>query len=164
MKNKKRYIILGLIFLIVFISLIFVSKKEKLITNTYPIDEKNIEENTPAKNEIPVKEKTDNIFSTVSKDEIINKITVSLEILDKKYLVKVNDGATVYEVMKIARDQGFYFNGKEHLGLGFFVEEINGVRGNGGKYWMYYVNDKEAELGISRYIIKKGDIISWKLK
>jgi hypothetical protein len=29
---------------------------------------------------------------------------------------------------------------------------------------MYYINGKEAEIGISSYIPKNGDMIEWKLK
>ena len=29
---------------------------------------------------------------------------------------------------------------------------------------MYYINDKEASLGVSSYTVKEGDIIEWKLK
>ena len=57
---------------------------------------------------------------------------------------------------------GFTFKYKEYPSMGIFVEEINGVRGSQGKYWIYYVNDKEAEVGISKNIVKDGDIISWK--
>ena len=56
----------------------------------------------------------------------------------------------------------FSFKTKEYPGLGYFVEEINGVGGGQGKYWIYYVNGKEASVGIKDYVVKEGDIISWK--
>ena len=54
------------------------------------------------------------------------------------------------------------FKEKNYLGMGKFVEEINGVKSNGEKYWIYYVNNKKANIGISNYKINEGDIVSWK--
>lgn len=89
-------------------------------------------------------------------------ITVSLNTLDKNYSVKVEKDATVYDVMKNAEKEGFSFLGREYPQLGFFVDEINGIKNESNKYWIYYVNETEASVGVSKYIIKEGDIISWK--
>lgn len=64
----------------------------------------------------------------------------------------------------IRKDYPFTFSGKEYSGLGFFVEEINGVKNNTqeGRYWIYYINGKKAQVGISSYILKPNDIIMWK--
>jgi len=48
--------------------------------------------------------------------------------------------------------------------LGDFVVSINGNDGGGKKYWLYYVNGKEAEVGAGAYETKTGDLIEWKLK
>lgn len=76
------------------------------------------------------------------------------------------ENSTVYDLMKQAQfqDQNFSFGGKEFSGLGFFVEEINGVSQNPkqGYYWIYYVNGKAASLGVSQYKIKNNDIINWR--
>lgn len=89
-------------------------------------------------------------------------ITVSLNTLDKNYSVKVEKDGTVYDVMKNAEKEGFSFLGRKYPQLGFFVDEINGIKNESNKYWIYYVNEKEASVGVSKYIIKEGDIISWK--
>jgi hypothetical protein len=47
--------------------------------------------------------------------------------------------------------------------MGIFIEEINGIRGD-NKYWIYSVNGIEASVGVSRFRLKSGDIISWELK
>ena len=56
------------------------------------------------------------------------------------------------------------FSGKEYSSMGFFVEEINGVKNDNlaGKYWIYYINGQSAQVGISNYIIKPNDLIEWK--
>ena len=92
-------------------------------------------------------------------------IKVSLEVLDKKYDKEVNEGSTVFEVMqKIQKENNFSFKYKEYPSLGIFVDEINGLSESPGKYWIYYVNGEEASVGVSKKIIKSGDIISWKQK
>jgi hypothetical protein len=48
--------------------------------------------------------------------------------------------------------------------FGYFVTSIDGVVGNGPKYWTFCVNDKEASVGASSYITKYSDRITWKLQ
>lgn len=94
-------------------------------------------------------------------------IKVSLNLQNRKYETEINEGATVFEVMqKIQKenDNNFSFGYKEYPSLGVFVDEINEVKGDLGKYWIYYVNGKEASVGVSKNIIKNGDIISWEKK
>lgn len=48
--------------------------------------------------------------------------------------------------------------------LGHFITAIQGKKNNDepGKYWIYYINDKKATVGISTYILQPHDIIEWK--
>jgi hypothetical protein len=46
-------------------------------------------------------------------------------------------------------------------GLGNFIDEINGIKGTKGRYWIYYINNKKASVGVSKYFVKNGDIIKW---
>ncbi|HUD81569.1 MAG TPA: DUF4430 domain-containing protein [Patescibacteria group bacterium] len=48
--------------------------------------------------------------------------------------------------------------------FGYLVTSINGVVGNGPKYWTFYVNGREASVGASSYITKSSDKITWKLE
>lgn len=47
--------------------------------------------------------------------------------------------------------------------FGPLVESINGVQG-GGKYWMLYVNGKQAAVGAAAYVTKSADTIEWKFE
>jgi cell division protein YceG involved in septum cleavage len=48
---------------------------------------------------------------------------------------------------------------------GPFVVAIDGVKGGpGGKYWLYYVNGKQAAVGAAAYKTKNGETITWKLQ
>jgi hypothetical protein len=48
--------------------------------------------------------------------------------------------------------------------FGKFVTSIDGVYGNGPKYWTLYVNNKESNVGASAYTTKSSDTITWKLQ
>ena len=96
-----------------------------------------------------------------------NTTKVYLKILDKKYETEIKEGSTAFEVMqKIQsennKDNPLIFKYKEYNGLGIFINEINGLKGGGDGNWLYFVNEKEANVGVSNYKIKNGDIISWK--
>jgi hypothetical protein len=73
------------------------------------------------------------------------------------------ENSTVYEFMnKLKNKDKINFTEKNYTGMGKFISEINGIKGNGVKNWIYYVNGVKAEVGVSNYKINKGDIISWK--
>ena len=48
--------------------------------------------------------------------------------------------------------------------LGEYVTAINGNNGGGSKYWIFYVNGQEAQVGAGAYITKNADNIQWKLQ
>ncbi|OGI94127.1 hypothetical protein A3A07_00810 [Candidatus Nomurabacteria bacterium RIFCSPLOWO2_01_FULL_41_52] len=70
---------------------------------------------------------------------------------------------TVYDFMsKLRSERKIDFTEKNYIGMGKFIETINGIRGNGEKNWIYYVNGEKAKIGVSNYKINMGDIVSWK--
>lgn len=71
----------------------------------------------------------------------------------------------LYDALVKERDAGkITFSGKNYPGLGFFVTDIGTLHAGSGKYLLYYINGKEATVGISSYTLKDGDIIEWKLE
>ena len=47
----------------------------------------------------------------------------------------------------------------------FFVEAINGTEnGKDGRYWLYYVNEKFADVGCSNYVLNDNDLVEWKFE
>jgi hypothetical protein len=93
-----------------------------------------------------------------------NTINVSLKVDSNNYAVAVNPGATVLDVMKKAADQGFAYSGQDSASMGYYVDEVNGVKNNNdkGQYWSFYINDKMAQAGISTQTVQAGDTITWK--
>tara|TARA_Y100000310_G_C20688913_1_gene820929 strand:+ start:1796 stop:2485 length:690 start_codon:yes stop_codon:yes gene_type:complete len=92
-------------------------------------------------------------------------IPISLEVEEVTYELHVEPGSSVHDAMAKAQETSdLNFTGRQFAELGFFVEEINGVKQNprAGKYWIYYINGRKAEVGISVYIVQENDIISWK--
>jgi len=101
-------------------------------------------------------------FSPVAQKETI---LVNLVVEEVEYEMSVVPGSSAYDVMVQAQEtSNLSFEGSEFSGLGFFVEEINGLRQNPrvGKYWIYYINDRAAKVGISVYRVKTNDVILWK--
>jgi len=52
----------------------------------------------------------------------------------------------------------------EETSLGALVLEIDGVAQGDGKYWLYYVDDKEATIGAQAYFCQDKEQIIWELK
>jgi len=99
-------------------------------------------------------------ISTPENNVEINKII--LEVNDKKYENEIKGQISVYDFMSQLQKEGkITFKEKYYSGMGEFIEEINGIK-NGDKNWIYYVNGKKAEIGVSNYQIKTGDVVSWK--
>lgn len=144
MKNKKIIIIVSLIISLIIIFLII----HPSVLRTPPL-------NRGGRN-------TNQIVPKALSER---NIKVSLVVLDKKYETEIKEGSTVYDAMKSiesVKDNNFSFKTKEYPSLGIFVDGINGIMGKSGQYWIYYVNDKEASVSVSKYNINNGDIISWK--
>lgn len=169
MKTKERKILIGglVLLIILFLTFFFLNKKKE-IPIIVPLEQNYTEEKIEGV--VPIKSQKNNGIDTINTAKIgqnENNIKVTLSVLDKKYEVRTQEGSSVFEMMKILEEESttsnkFNFKYKEVSGLGSFITEINGVKGTPGKYWMYYVNDKLASVGVSNYILKEGDIISWK--
>jgi hypothetical protein len=169
---KYKYTKILILILIIIASATFIFSKRfsiSSIKNSEVVSSKAVEEINFAKNREeskPVKNQSTQPKANqdLKKDEP-NQIEVSLKVLGKDYKTRVNIGDTVLDAMnKIAseKENNFSFKTKDYGDLGSFVSEINGVEGKPGEYWLYYLNDKKASLGISKNVLKQGDSILWK--
>ncbi|OGH76574.1 MAG: hypothetical protein A3F22_04510 [Candidatus Magasanikbacteria bacterium RIFCSPHIGHO2_12_FULL_41_16] len=94
-----------------------------------------------------------------------NLIAAKIIIGENEYLINVTPSSSVYDALIQMNKSGqASFNFKEFSGLGYFVEGINGKTSDKlrGRYWIYYINGVKAQMGISQYILKSNDIITWK--
>ena len=73
-------------------------------------------------------------------------------------------GATVFTLMETMRANGqLSFHDREFGGsLGKFIDEINGVKNTPKYFWIYYINNEKAKVGVSNYILQPDDVITWK--
>jgi len=104
-----------------------------------------------------------NITATTSEQFLSAQMTVG----DKIYQLRFTAGEKLIDTMEKLQamsDQSFSMATKEYIGMGKFVEEINGIKNNPAQseYWGYYINGISAQIGASSYILKEGDNIEWK--
>lgn len=166
MKNKKIKKFIGLISIIIIIIIGFItfyqkSKTDQLVfkSNNFILKDNKIEIVEVDRDNFQTKNQTD------KKNNLIYTEDVLLYVNDKRYSTYLNEGDTVYDVMnRIKEDGGLSFEGKNYPSLGFFITKVNEIKNGDSKYLIYYVNNKQAQVGVSNYVLKKGDIINWKLE
>lgn len=162
-KNQKNILIISFLVLIIIICSFYLSSYLNINRQgrlEQPLSIVNVEL-SPQIEAKPLSE------ATSRKAEVKKEKTVIVNVLNQKYTTTINNNNSVYEVMENLqknKENNFSFNYKEYPTLGIFIDEINKTRGENGKYWIYFVNEKEASVGVSKYIIKDGDVIKWELK
>ena len=107
-------------------------------------------------------EKTDSTTTPLD-----NFQTASLTVNDQNYTLQFKPGENLLTAMRRLQTSSikpFSFSGQEYAGLGFFVDSINDIKNNPSKnlYWIYYINEQSANIGVSFYLLKPEDIIKWK--
>ena len=165
MKNKKniKRILASLFIIISFFTIFFI--QNHFYKNDPPVlvDEvvniiSEVKENTQ---EIEDKKPTIKINS----EDKGNQKFVSIKVDKNIYTTPIDENDSVYDAMKKVRDDksnNFSFTTKEYPSIGYFISEINNIKGSVGHYWIYYVNDIMASVGVSEYMLQPGDIITWK--
>ena len=79
--------------------------------------------------------------------------------------VKFAPNVLLYDALVQEEKEGrIDFSGKMYPNLGFFVTDIGTLHSGNGKNLIYYINGKEATVGVSSYTLKDGDVIEWKLE
>ena len=91
--------------------------------------------------------------------------STTLEIETKQFNSKLASATTVYNFMQRLKDEGqIVFTEKTFAGMGKLIDGLNGIKNNGDKNWIYYVNGIKATVGVSNYQINPGDVVSWKFE
>ena len=139
------------------------------ITSTNPTPEKQASQpKIPRKNEPATNTKkttTTTTSTTAPTEPETYAINITIEINGQKYPVGLAEKSTAYDAMsKLVADKKIAATFKEFSGMGYFVDEIDGVKtdNKNGKYWIYYLNNEPAKMGISAYVLKNTDLITWK--
>jgi len=160
MKNKKIILTIGLILaFIAFFVFIFLSP-QKITTIAPP-------SNLPLlKGEVPEAEEVIKETKPTPKPlsaQNTEKVTVIFG--EEKITLSTPANTTFYDALMKAKNSGaITFSGKNYPSLGFFLTDIGALHSGDGKDLLYYINGKEATVGVSSYILKNGDILEWKLE
>lgn len=165
---KNKYIKIFLFLLLIFLFVVFLyqyfkkANHSESVVNTAPTIEapKLVSRNTENRKTI-----TNQISETkeIVPEVDTNKINIQIVVEGKVYESNVKEGVSIYQAMidLSLQNKDFVFTSKDYSGMGMFVDSINGVQGKDGKYWVYYLNDKKASIGISKNFLKEGDAIRW---
>jgi len=80
--------------------------------------------------------------------------------------IKLEGSQTVLDILnKLTSENEISLEVQEYEGLGSLVTKI-GEQANGqdNKYWQYYVNGEQVQVGAAQYQLKSGDNVEWKFK
>lgn len=155
--SKKLYIV---IFIAVFLAVIFVYKADKT--------EEVVNQNVLV---TPI-EKTANTKTAISSSKTktqpitpTSENTSSVSVSTGNITIHLQPNIIFYDALVQAKSEGkIEFSGRNYPGLGFFVTDIGTLHGDNGKNLLYYINGKQASVGVSSYTLKDGDVIEWKLE
>jgi hypothetical protein len=69
------------------------------------------------------------------------------------------DGKTALELLEASHAVE-----KKTSSVGSFVEAIDGVKNQEGRFWLYYVNGKPPDVASDRYQTAAGDTVEWRFE
>ncbi len=124
--------------------------------------------NKKIKDKIPLPSKNipaDQLTSSPPLENSNKPISTTFIIDNAEYQLTVAPDTTAYDAMiQLQESSKISFSTKKFSSLGYFIEEINGIKNSPstGFYWTLYINNEEAKVGASNYILKPNDIITWK--
>lgn len=104
---------------------------------------------------------------TIAPAEVENKISVFFKFIapdwTKDATLSLGENKTVYDAMaELVKEKIISAEFKHFSGLGFFVQSIDGLAPKDNRYWIYYLNGKTANMGISLIKLKNNDVITWR--
>jgi len=79
----------------------------------------------------------------------------------QSYTIPVLSETTVFQTMEAYAETNveFTFSVREFSGLGFFIEDIGGLKNRDGYYWTLFINNTLSEKGVSTAKVSPGDIV-----
>ena len=98
--------------------------------------------------------------ATVENVNIKQKIYISQKDI-RENNISINQGTTALDLLQQTSQVEIKGDGKNA-----FVVSVGGLKADEKKkeFWAFYVNDKQALVGVGSYILKDKDKIEWKIK
>lgn len=90
-------------------------------------------------------------------------VSVKIETGDKilEYPVQTEVNSSLLAVLQKIKDLPIVT--KDYGTLGVLITKIGDQEnGAGGKFWQYWLNKKYGTLGVSKQLVKSGDLIEWR--
>ncbi len=148
MKNTQK-IILGIIgaIIIIGIGIWGFSQNPASVTNNTNVSSANINANANSAAQIQTSLQIDR-----QNGSTVKVFSVKME----------KDSTALAQLQKAAADNNIPLEIKTES-FGSYVDSLDGLKGGtDGKYWMYSVNGKTAEVGADQYKLAEGDVVEWK--
>lgn len=83
----------------------------------------------------------------------------------QSYEIKVQDGASALDLLQKASSENGFTVIVEESSYGKFISAIGDKKGGtDNKYWMFYVNGEQAQVGAADYKVRNGDLIEFKFE
>jgi hypothetical protein len=90
---------------------------------------------------------------------------ITITITSTTYDISVPDGASVYDALRLLADTHPVEIKYKNFGaeLGYMLQSIDNITNDyqTKHYWIYYLNDNKATIGISNNFLHSGDNITW---
>lgn len=94
-----------------------------------------------------------------------NKQNITVIFGEKSVSLPIPPDTPFYEILAQTQNASVLsLGGKYYPVLGFLITDIGELHAGGGKNLIYYINGKEAQVGVSSYKPQNGDVVEWKLK
>ncbi len=163
LKKENIKLIVGIVVLFAVLAgaYLFLSDRLRTESQQHNLQQENME-TSPEPVDVPHTDSSQNVDIPKITD---TKDTATLEINGKTYHALITTNTSVYDFMdSLRKDRKISFTDKTYIGMGKFIEAIDGIQSDGDRYWIYYVNGKKALIGVSNYKINPGDVVSWKFE
>lgn len=97
-----------------------------------------------------------------------NEVSLSIDFgneQSKTFILEFEEEKTVYDLLEELEKQNKIELGTKEYDLGILIEAIDGIKnGQDNKYWLYYLNEQMAPVGVSEQKVSNGDKIEFRFE
>lgn len=84
--------------------------------------------------------------------------------VDRAYTFDLVGRTTAYDLLTRASLKDAFSVDVKQYDFGVFIEGVEGVKGDATKFWAFYVNGSQANVGADSYVVQPGDMIEFRLE
>lgn len=103
--------------------------------------------------------------STEMVSDLDVNLTITADDESTTYSTVAREGFSVLDVLQLASDENDFELETQESSFGVYINGLAGkTGGDNNKYWMYYVNNESATVGVADYVVEDGDSIEFKFE